>query len=222
MESGRRLGASPTTGAGCPDRNTGPSGGRISARPGPRPSGTGSPGDPRRGSGKDQPAATRHRGPTRRPVRVKGSSCDENSVAPAGRVELPTSRSVAERSVQLSYAGAEILVPTCQGRCLAASGCLRRSAPNRNFRGPDPVPNVPGHSGTLAAIRFSSPDRGRRSPLAGSVLVVPGRIELPTSELSALRSTTELRDEETGRAVAGPGPGGRAACRRQWGRARNG
>ena len=128
-------------------------------------------------------------------------------MAPAGRVELPTSRSVAERSVQLSYAGAEILVPTCQGRSLAASGYLRRAAPIRNFRGPGPVPNVPGRSGTLVAIRFSSPDHGRRAPLEGSILVVPDWIEQSTSELSALRSPTELRDEGTGRAVAGPGPG---------------
>ena len=132
-------------------------------------------------------------------------------MAPAEGVEPPTSWFVAMRSIQLSYAGAEILVPTCQGRCLAASGCLRRSAPNRNFRGPDPVPNVPGHSGTSAAIRFSSPDHGWCAPLEGSILVVPDWIEQSTSELSALRSTTELRDEGTGR----------AACRMQWRRARN-
>ena len=126
-------------------------------------------------------------------------------LAPAGRVELPTSRSVAERSVQLSYAGAEIPVPTSRGRCLAASDCLRRAAPIRNFGGPDPVPNVPGRSGTLEAIRFSSPDRGRRAPLEGSVLVVPGGLEPPPFRLSGERSTPELRDERTGR----------AACRRQ-------
>lgn len=164
MESGRRLSASPARGRVIRTATrVHRAGASAPARPPPVRDGlTG-------GSAQQSKArvAARHRGPTRGPIRVTGSSFDENEMAPAGRVELPTSRSVAERSVQLSYAGAEILVPTCQGRSLAASGCLRRSAPIRNFRGPDPVSNIPGHSGTLVASGFSSPDHGRRAPFGG-------------------------------------------------------
>lgn len=184
MESGRRLSASPAKGRVVRTATRVHRAGASAPAPAPARQGRAHRGIRAAEQGPCSDAAPRS-DPRAHPRDLIAMSA-RNSVAPAGRVELPTSRSVAERSVQLSYAGAEILVPTCQGRCLAASGYLRRSAPNRNFRGPDPVPNVPGRSGTLVAIRFSSPDRGRRAPLWGC----SGRPRWSrTTDLSLIRRT---------------------------------